>query len=121
MGCMANRSKATGTEAESAVRDYLRANGYPYADRLTLHGSADIGDIRLGDGIPVTVEVKGGQKAVSALGSHVDELDVEMANAKAETGVVIAKRSRKGNVGDWFAVMPVDLWLDLMHRLYGHE
>ncbi len=115
---MANRSKATGTEAESAVRDYLRANGFPYADRLVLHGAADIGDIRLGDGIPVTVEVKGGQKAVTSLGSHVDELIVEMANAGTDSGVVIAKRSRKGNVADWFAVMPVTMWVDLIRRAY---
>ncbi len=115
---MANRSKATGTTAESAVRDYMKANGFPFADRLTLHGSSDIGDIRLGDGIPVTVEVKGGQKAVTALGSHIDELWAEMDNGGTETGVVIAKRCRKGNVGEWFAVMPVNLWVDLIHKVY---
>lgn len=115
---MSSRSKAVGTEAESAVRDYLRANGFPFADRLTLHGSKDIGDVRLGDGVPVVVEVKGGQKAVTELGSHVKEMLVEVENAQAETGFVIAKRRQSGKVGDWFAVMTVDQMLAIVKRLY---
>jgi len=115
---MANRSKATGTEAETAVERWLQQNGWPYADRITLHGGKDIGDIRLADGIPVTVEVKAGKSAVTAIGTHIDGLWGKMENAGTETGVVIAKRMRKGNVGEWHAVMPVNLWVDLIHKVY---
>ena len=113
-----NKARAKGTEAESAARDDLRRRGYRFADRLTLHGAKDVGDVRMGDGIPVVVEVKGGQKAVTQLGSHVQEMLAEVINASAETGVVIAKKARSANPAEWFAVMPFSMWVDIMLRLY---
>lgn len=115
-----SRSKQIGTEAETAVVNWLKASGFPHADRLTLHGTKDIGDVRVADGLPVVIEVKAGKSAVTALGSHVKELGVEVANANAEVGVVIAKRARVGtaNVGDWFAVMTADAWLALFKKAY---
>lgn len=68
----------------------------------------------MGCGFPLVVEVKGGQNAITSLGSHVNEMLTEVANADARMGVVIAKRRRSGKVGDWFAVMTVDQWLDLI-------
>lgn len=100
------------------MRAYAKERGYPYADRLVLHGANDVGDIRLGDGIPVAIEVKGGQKAVSGIPAHVREMLVETANAKAETGVVIAKKARSDKVDEWFAVLTVGQWFDLIERLY---
>ena len=117
---VANRAKAKGTAAESAVRDYFREAGYPYADRLVLHGAADKGDIRLGDGIPVAIEVKGGQKALQGISGHVNEMVEEVRNAGAETGVTIIKRARSANVGEWYAVMPVWMWADLIRKQHPY-
>lgn len=81
-------------------------------------GALDVGDVHLGDGYPVCVEVKGGQGAVKAISAHVNETVVETANAGAETGVAIIKKARSATVGEWYAVMPVDVWMALIERLY---
>ena len=53
---MANPSKAKGTAWETAVVDYLRANGHPHAERRALSGNTDRGDIA---GVPgVVIECK---------------------------------------------------------------
>lgn len=108
---MANKPKVDGTDGENRTRDYFQANGWQHADRLTLSGINDRGDIRLGDGVNVTIEVKAGQKAISGLHSHVRELKEEMANNGHEFGAVIAKKPGSRNVGeDWLAVMPVEVY-----------
>jgi len=48
------------------------------------------------------------------LAQWIEELIVEIANAKALTGVVIHKRKGKGNAKDWYATMPVQAWVDLI-------
>lgn len=115
---MVNRQRAVGTDAETKVKNWLRANGYRYAKRLTLSGAADVGDVHMGDGIPVCIEVKGGQKAVSGIPSHVREMLAEGVNAEADTGVVIAKKARCDNVDEWFAVLPAAEWLALIKQIY---
>jgi hypothetical protein len=92
--------------------------GYRYAKKLRQEGALDVGDVHLGDGYPVCVEVKGGQGAVTHLSSHVKETLAEIANSGAETGVAIVKKARSADVDDWYAVMPAKLWLDLIERLY---
>ena len=52
-----NRSKQVGTRAESAVVSYLRGI-WPHAERRTLSGQYDKGDVSPGNGLPVVVEVK---------------------------------------------------------------
>ncbi len=103
-------AKTKGREAETAVVEWLRANGRPHAERRRLQGSADQGDIA---GLPyVVVEVKN-EKSISLPG-YLAELEAEIANANADTGVVIVKRRGSTNVGDWYAVMPADRWLALL-------
>lgn len=116
---MANKPKRDGTDAENRVRDYAIWRGYRYADRLTLAGVNDRGDIRLGDGIPFVIEVKGGQGAATRPHQHLKELKAEIENAKAEAGAVITKKAGSRNVGeDWVAMMPVEILFDLLNRLY---
>jgi len=113
-----NRARKAGTDAETKVKRYLIARGYRFAKLLRLTGAADEGDVHMGDGIPVCIEVKGGQGAIHALSAHVREMVAEVANAKAETGVTIIKTPRSANVADWYAVMPVSMYVDLIERLY---
>jgi hypothetical protein len=55
---MANRPKQKGTAAETAIVNALIEEGWVHAERRTLSGAADKGDVKLGDGIPVMVEAK---------------------------------------------------------------
>lgn len=113
-----SKAKQVGTDAENKVRDYARSVGFPYADRLTLAGVNDRGDIRLGDGIPVTIEVKGGQGALSSPHSHLRELVAEMTNNDHKVGAVIAKKAGSTNVGDdWVAMMPARVFFDIVNML----
>lgn len=97
-----SKAKQKGTAAESAVVKFLQENGFIYAERRALHGTVDKGDIT-GCG-PIVFEVK--DHAKLTLSEWVKELEVEIANAKASTGSVVAKRRGKGNAGEWYAIMP---------------
>lgn len=107
---MTNPNKNKGSEAERNVVQYLREQGYPYAERTRAGWTDDRGDI---DGLPgVTVEVKN-EKRIDLAGYMV-ELAREMVAGRADTGVVIVKKRGTTNVGDWYAVMPVSVWTALI-------
>lgn len=112
-----NRSKNIGTAGESQVVKWFQANGFPYAKRITLHGAKDIGDVHLGDGIHIVVEVKAGRAAESASDGQIrawlHELLDEMDNAgelhqEKQVGVLVVKRKGMGEaqVGGWWALTP---------------
>lgn len=107
---MAHPNKVKGSAAERAVAQFLRENGYPYAERTRAGWTDDRGDI---DGLPgVCIEVKN-EKRID-LPQYLRELAREMENAKADTGVVIVKRRGVADAGQWYAVLPVALWVDLI-------
>lgn len=100
---MVNRSKDKGTAAESAVAEYLRNHGWPWAERRALHGATDKGDIT---GTPGIIwEVKAGRDMRMA--EWMQETVAERANANAEHGVLVIKPVGVGDtrVGDWLAAM----------------
>ena len=100
---MANPSKRKGTTWESAVVDYLRTHGQPYAERRALCGTSDKGDV---SGVPgVMIEAKN-EKTVT-LGSYLDEVKVETTNAHASVGVAVVKRRNRGP-GDAYVVMSLE-------------
>lgn len=101
-----SKQRAKGTAAETAVVNYLKANGFPDADRSPLRGTLDKGDVT---GIKsVVIEIK--NHKVYAIPAWIRELEVEISNAQARTGFVVVKPNGVGasRVGDWWAVMP--LW-----------
>jgi Holliday junction resolvase len=107
---MTTPSKRKGNAAERAVANHFRDHGYPYAERTRAGWSNDRGDI---DGVPgVCVEVKA-EKQI-ALARYMEELETEIRNARAETGVVIIKRRGVSAVSDWYACAPVHIWLELL-------
>lgn len=107
---MANKSKAKGTLAEVGVRDFLRANGFPYAERLPTEGGKDRGDIT---GVPgVVIEVKNCK--TFDLAGWVKECEVEMANAGVELGIVWAKRRGTTDPGKWFVVTTGDVLVKML-------
>ena len=109
---MTNPSKRKGTTAEGQVAAYLRAFGWPLAERRTLAGVNDRGDIA---GVP---DFCGEVKACKAfdLAGWCDELVVEMRNANARHGAVIAKRRGTLDVGRWYAIAPLVTYLDTLRE-----
>ncbi len=113
----ARAAKAKGAGAERDLRDWLKENGFPYADRRLAGATLDKGDI---SGIPgVTIEVK--NHAKMNLAGWIEELLVEMANDKAWTGTVVHKRKGKGSPADWYATMPVSVWVKLLRKAMKNE
>jgi hypothetical protein len=108
-----SKSKQKGTSAETAVVKYLKANGFPRAERRALQGNLDKGDISGVD--DVVFEVKDHKKM--ELSGWVKELVVEVDNANAVTGAVIHKRKGTTDVGEWYATMPVYMFLSLIREL----
>lgn len=103
-------AKAKGAATEAAVVAWMQANGAPYVERRHLNGSHDRGDIT---GLPgVVVEVKSGARLDIA--GWLEELAVEMRNADAVQGAVTVRPKGKPNPQDWFAVLPLPLWWQLL-------
>lgn len=96
---MSTKSKAKGTRAESECVKYLRER-WPAAERRTLSGSKDRGDIA---GIPKTV---GEVKAAVRIELRKWQLETlaEMANAEADHCFLVIKVPHK-NVSKW------DFWI----------
>jgi hypothetical protein len=94
-------SKRKGTAAESAVVQYLQAMGFTQAERRTLNGAKDRGDIA---GLPgIVIEVK--NCARQELASWVGEAETERENDGASLGAVWHKRRGKGYPAEWFVTM----------------
>jgi hypothetical protein len=112
---LSSAAKRKGSAAERAVVEWLKANGYPYADRRLAGATLDKGDI---SGLPgVTIEIK--NHARLDLAGWTAELEVEMKNDGAWTGTVLHKRKGKGDVGEWYATMPAKVWLALLKKADG--
>ncbi len=108
-----SRSKDKGTRAETAVVDYASHSGFPYADRLTLKGSNDRGDVGWCPG--VISEVKDDKSF--DLAGWLRETEVEKRNANAQWAFLVVKPAGVGysRVGQWWSVMYAGDW-DQLHR-----
>lgn len=107
-----SKSKQKGTAAETAVVNWLKEQGRKHVERRSLSGTNDRGDIA---GIPsVVIEVK--NHARMELAQWISELETEMKNDKAETGVVIHKKRGTTDVGEWYATIPVSIWYTLIQQ-----
>lgn len=114
---MTNRPKNIGTACETAVVRAARAHGFGLADRLTLTGALDRGDIGLCPG--VILEVKGGQAAKTASDAQIDkwlaETERERLNAGADVAILVTARAGIGapNAHRWWAHMTTPTLFDL--------
>jgi hypothetical protein len=110
-----SRSKAKGTAAETAVVRFLQAAGFAQAERRTLAGVQDRGDIA---GIPgVVIEVK--NCARQELPAWVAEAELERDNDRASLGVVWHKLRGKADPGDWFVTMSGHQFAALLREQQG--
>lgn len=102
--------RAKGSSFERLVADYLKAKGFPFADRRVKNGSKDKGDIG-GVGTEagrLVLECKNTSKI--SLGVWAAEAEAERLNDEALAGVVIHKRHGKGKAEDqWVTMTLADL------------
>lgn len=112
-----SRSKAKGTAAETAVVRFLREAGFVQAERRTLNGILDRGDIA---GLPgVVIEVK--NCARQELPAWIGEAERERNNDRATLGVVWHKRRGTTDPGRWFVTMSGDQFAALLREQQGLE
>ena len=103
-------AKAAGSSFERQAADFLKANGFPFADRRVKSGAKDKGDIGgvHVHGRPVVLECK--NTARINLGTWAAEAEVERVNDDALVGLVVHKRHGKGSAGDqWVTMTLADL------------
>lgn len=117
---MTNKSGDIGTKTATAALNWFRANGFPDARKLVLHGRSDVGDIEVIPGRMIA-EVKGGHAAENASDRQVIEW-IKEAEREAENyaerynegikveAVLVVKRRGIGysRAGDWWAVENVN-------------
>ena len=117
---MSNPSKQKGTSFETAVVDWLKANGglvFENIERRALHGNTDKGDIA---GVADwTFELKNRREL--NIGGAVDEARVEAAHAGTRFYAAIVKRPRKGSPAEAFAVMPLSVLAAVIDELEGRR
>jgi hypothetical protein len=101
---MVNKPKIAGTAVETAFVNYLKETGFPYAERRSLQGALDKGDVT---GCPGLVwECKLAHRGF-LLASWLRETNEERFNANADYGILVCKPRGLGalSVGQWPAFM----------------
>jgi Holliday junction resolvase-like predicted endonuclease len=109
---LSSAAKRKGNAAEVAVVKWLQSHGFD-AQRNRAGWTNDRGDVDAING--VVIEVK--NRAQHNWAAYFEQLGRQMQEKQAYTGVVICKRAGHANPGKWLAVMPADLWLQLIQLL----
>lgn len=103
-------SMRKGTAWETAVVQFLKENGVPYAERRAKNGSKDRGDIA---GIPgVVIECKN-ERAIT-LAAYADEATTEAINDDAPVAVAWIKRRGKASPGSAYVLLDGDTLVHLL-------
>lgn len=110
-----NAAKAKGTRFEVRVRDYLRENGFPQAERIPSEGAKDRGDIA---GVPFVLECKATKR--EDLAEAMKEARKEMENA-GKPGFAVVRPSRGRPIEEAFATVPLWLLARLMYEIREHR
>jgi hypothetical protein len=107
-----SKAKSKGTFFESLIVESLCRAGWSYAERRSLNGALDKGDIT---GVPgVVIEAK--NHGTLKLSAWIAEAAIEKANAEAEIGVVWAKRKGKGSADDAYVIMTGTEFMFLLRK-----
>lgn len=120
---MTNRPKQKGTAAETATLRWLRDNGFPWTERLTLSGINDRGDLSLLPGAAVIAELKDhadagtGQPPPKKITDWMTETETERCNAGADHAALIVKRKGTRDVARWWCYLPLGHLLRLSSGL----
>lgn len=96
-----------GSSFERLIADYLKANGFPFADRRVKNGAKDRGDI---GGVHVhgqSVVFESKNTTRVSLGTWAAEAEAERVNDEALACVIVHKRHGKGQAGDQWVTLTV--------------
>ena len=107
-----SKERAKGTSFETFVVNYLK-DFYPHVERRTLQGTLDNGDITGTD--PRLVWECKNHKTLNFSG-WLHEAENERVNAKAEIGIVVAKRRNYGNPADQYALVRLEDLVKLLKQ-----
>lgn len=99
-----NKPRIKGTFAETVVVNYLQTHGFPYAERRSLKGAQDRGDVAGCPGLCFEVKYAG---VTPKIGSWLTETGIERLNSGADYGILVVKPLGLGerSVDSWYAVM----------------
>ena len=113
---MSNPNGRRGAQWETDVVAFLKANGFPAAERRVREGAKDRGDIA---GIPgVVIECK--NEARINLPGYLREAEAERVNADAAIAPVFVKRRGKG-VKDGYMVMDIETGVWMLRHMQGGQ
>jgi Holliday junction resolvase len=107
-----SRNKSKGTAFETLIVNYLKQNGFPYAERRALAGVNDMGDIT---GTPGLVWECKNHKTL-AMSEWLEEAEIERINANAKYGFVVAKRRGYGKPEQQYVVITLDTLVFLLQE-----
>jgi len=107
-----SKERAKGTSFETTIVNYLKT-WYPMAERRTLHGALDKGDIA-GTHPGLAWECKNQKKL--ELSQWLLETEQERINANAEVGILVVKRRMYGTPSDQYAVMRLEDMVKLLRK-----
>ena len=107
-----SKSKAKGTAFETEIVRTLQSKWWPNAERRTLSGVNDKGDINLHPDVVIEAKDHGTLK----FSQWLAEAEKERVNAGASIGVVWAKRRGKASASDAYVVMTGEQFIELLHR-----
>lgn len=108
-------AKAKGAKFNKDVAETLRFHGWPYADKRSLSGRYDRGDIGGVDN--VATEVKAEASYAGKLAGWLTEADVEAKNAGVSIPIVWHKRKGKTNPEECYVTMWGSTWLMILKAL----
>lgn len=122
---MANKNKAKGTRAETAVVKFGESYGYGLR-RKALTGNKDEGDVEFFDAPhldhPITIEVKAGKQTSNPSRSQIEEwlrqAREEAKNSGQECVLCIVRYNRKIKDADVYLQWDEDEWYP--HRVVEH-
>ena len=103
-------AKAKGRMVENQAVEWLRANGWPYAERRRLAGAEDMGDVS--GVLGITIEVK--SAAAWKPAQWLKETRVEMVNSGDDVGFAMCRPKATNNVDDWVFIIPSEVLLELL-------
>lgn len=114
-----NRPKQKGTAAETGVIRALHQMGWPGAERRTLSGSNDRGDVNAHSGF--VMECKDTKKW--SVPKWMRETEAERINASAAYGILVIKAPGIGapNARRWITVMDQQAFYNLRLLAYGRS
>lgn len=108
---MSHPNKVRGTRYESEMAAFLTEALGRRVERRSLKGNRDEGDLLVDP--DWVAECKSAKEM--RLGEWLDELRVEIVNARARYGAVLIKRRGKGAAGS-YVLMPVEVLLRLLQE-----